>query len=358
LLLLFDNFEHVVDAATEVASLLTACPGLELLVTSREPLHVTSEQVYPVPPFVHEEGVGFFLARARAVEPDFEADDAVPEICRRLDNLPLALEFAAARVKALSSGQILERLERRLPLLTGSARDLPERQRTLRATIAWSYELLAPEEQRLFARLFVFSGGCTLDSVEEVADTDLNVLQLLVDKSLIRHTDERFWMLETIREFAAERLQSSGEAEGLQRRHAAHFLALTEEAEPNLRWSGSPAEWLDRLEREHDNLRASLDCLQAADETQLRMQLAGAVSRFWIMSGHSAEGLRRLESASPVTIVPRRPVPELSTERPSWRSTPEISRRRRTEPRRRSPCIARTGTHWARPTPDLCSAIP
>ena len=143
LLLLLDNFEHVVDAAADLAALLTSCPHLDLLVTSREPLHVTGEQEYPVPPFVHEEGVGFFLARARAVKPDFQADDAVAEICRRLDDLPLALELAAARVKALSSAQILERLDQRLPLLTGGARDAPERQRTLRATIEWSHELLS-----------------------------------------------------------------------------------------------------------------------------------------------------------------------------------------------------------------------
>ena len=152
LLLLFDNFEHVVDAAADLAALLTSCPQLELLVTSREPLHVTGEQEYAVPPFAHEEGVGFFLARARAVEPDFQADEAVPEICRRLDDLPLALELAAASVKVLSPEQILERLDQRLPLLTGGARDAPERQRTLRATIEWSHELLSPEEQRLFAR--------------------------------------------------------------------------------------------------------------------------------------------------------------------------------------------------------------
>ena len=142
MLLLFDNFEQVVEAAADLASLLASCPNLDLLVTSREPLHVTGEQEYQVPPLAHEEGVGFFLARARAVEPDFQADEAVPEICRRLDDLPLALELAAARVKALSSTQILERLEQRLPLLTGGARDLPERQRTLRATIEWSHELL------------------------------------------------------------------------------------------------------------------------------------------------------------------------------------------------------------------------
>jgi predicted ATPase len=142
MLLLFDNFEQVVEGAGEVASLLSSCSNLELLVTSREPLHVTGEQEYAVPPLVHEEGVGFFLARARAVEAGFQADDAVSEICRRLDDLPLALELAAARVKALSSAQILERLERRLPLLTGGARDLPERQRTLSGAIEWSYDLL------------------------------------------------------------------------------------------------------------------------------------------------------------------------------------------------------------------------
>jgi predicted ATPase/class 3 adenylate cyclase len=297
LLLLFDNFEHVVEAAGDVADLLTACPGLELLVTSRERLHVTGEQEYPVPPFVHEEGVGFFLARARAVQPDFRAGDAVSEICRRLDDLPLALELAAARVKSLSPEQILERLEQRLPLLTGGAKDLPARQRTLRATIEWSYELLTPAEQRLFARLSAFSGGCTLEAAEAVAEADLDTLQSLVEKSLLRHTDERFWMLETTREYAAERLDESGEAEDLERRHAEHFLSLAEEAAPNLRWGGSSGEWLDRLEHEHDNLRAALDRLRAAGESQLELRLAGALARFWVMHGHLAEGGRRLESA-------------------------------------------------------------
>ena len=213
MLCLFDNFEQVVEAAADIAELLASCPNLDLLVTSREPLHVTGEQEYAVPPFVHEEGVGFFLARARAVKADFEADEAVSEICRRLDDLPLALELAAARVKALTSTQILERLEHRLPLLTGGARDLPERQRTLRATIEWSYDLLAEEEQRLFARLSVFSGGCTLEAAEDVCEADLDTLQSLVDKSLLRFTNERYWMLETIREYAADRLRESDEKE-------------------------------------------------------------------------------------------------------------------------------------------------
>jgi predicted ATPase/class 3 adenylate cyclase len=296
LLLLFDNFEHVVEAAADVAGLLASCPHLDLLVTSREPLHVTGEQEYPVPPLVHEEGIGFFLARARAVKPSFQADDVVSEICRRLDDLPLALELAAARVKALSSRQILERLEQRLPLLTGGARDLPERQRTLRATIEWSHELLTPQEQRLFARLAVCSGGCTLEAAEEVTEADLDSLQSLVDKSLIRHTQDRFWMLETIREYAAERLEESGEAEELRRRHAEHFLALAEEAEPSL-LGASPAEWLDRLEREHDNFRAALDQLAASGESQRALRLAGALSEFWAVRGHFIEGRRRLESA-------------------------------------------------------------
>jgi predicted ATPase len=297
LLLLFDNFEHVVDAAADVAALLTSCPHLELLVTSREPLHVAGEQEYSVPPFAHEEGVGFFMARARAIEPDFQADGALSEICRRLDHLPLALELAAARVKALSPEQILARLDQRLPLLTGGARNAPERQRTLRATVEWSYSLLSEKEQRLFARLSVFAGGCTLETAEDVAKADLDVLQSLVDKSLARHTSERFWMLETISVYAAERLDESGEFDTLQRRHAGHFLALAEEAEPNLLVSRGSREWLDRLEREHDNLRAALDCFEEARESERVLRLAGALSRFWFLKGHVAEGRRRLEGA-------------------------------------------------------------
>jgi predicted ATPase len=299
MLLLFDNFEHVVEAAADLAALLASCPNLDLLVTSREPLHLTSEQEYPVPPLAHDEGVGFFLARARAVDPGFQADEAVSEICQRLDDLPLALELAAARVKALSARQMLGRLEQRLPLLTGGARDLPERQRTLRATIEWSYELLAPEEQRLFARLAVFSGGCTLEAAEEVAAADLDTLRSLIDKSLLRHTEERFWLLETIREYAAERLDDCGEAEELRRRHVEHFLALAEEAHPNVRdeWLRGGREWLDRLEREHDNLRAAFDRLEASGETELALRLAGALSAFWESRGHVPEGRRRLERA-------------------------------------------------------------
>ena len=289
MLLLFDNFEHVVEAATGVAALLGSCPNLDLLVTSREPLHVTGEQEYQVPPLAHEEGVGFFLARARAVEPGFEADDAVSEICRRLDDLPLALELAAARVKALSSAQILERLEQRLPLLTGGARDLPERQRTLRATIEWSYELLKTEEQQLFARLAVFLGGCTLEAAEEVAEADLDTLHSLVDKSLVRHSGDRYWMLETIREYAGERLRVSGDQGATEERHAKHFLALAVSANLSLDTPGEQR--FDLAIAEESNFRAALRWTQAHDEIELGLELAVALDYFWF-TNHPQEGAR------------------------------------------------------------------
>jgi predicted ATPase/class 3 adenylate cyclase len=289
LLLLLDNLEHVVEAAPELASLVETCPNLRLLVTSRELLRVRGEVDYPVLPLAEREAVELFCARARA-----GPDETVQELCRALDDLPLALELAAARASVLSPKQILERLAQRLDLLKGG-RDADPRQQTLRATIEWSFDLLDEEERRLFARLAVFVGGCTLEASEEVADADLDILQSLVDKNLLRHTEERFWMLETIREYAAERLEAYGEADGLPQRHAQHFLALAEEAEPNLR--GYSREWLDRLEREHDNLRAALDRFGTSGESELTLRLAGAVSRFWDEKGHLTEGRRRLESA-------------------------------------------------------------
>jgi len=295
-LLLFDNFEHLIEAAADLAGLLAACPRIDLLVTSREPLHVTGEQEYPVPSLTREEGADFFLARAKTIKPDFRADGAVAEICQRLDDLPLALELAAARVKALSPAQILERLEQRLPLLTGGARDAPERQRTLRATIEWSYELLTDEEKSLFARLAVFRGGCTLEAAEQVVDASLDALQSLVDKSLLRHSQERFWMLETIREYAAERLDIQGDGDSLKQRHADYFLRLAEEAEPHLTGS-QQAPWLERLEVEHDNFRLSLDSLRRADRGGEELTLVGALMRFWYVHGHLREGSSRCEDA-------------------------------------------------------------
>jgi non-specific serine/threonine protein kinase len=291
LLLLLDNLEQVIEAAPELSALVEACPNLKLLVTSRQLLRVKGELEYPVLPLAEPEAVELFCTRA-GVEPD----QAVNQLCRELDNLPLALELAAARAKVLSPAQILERLGTRLDLLRGG-RDAETRQQTLRATIEWSYELLSVEERTLFARLSVFRSGCTLEAAEQVAQADLDTLQALVEKSLLRHAEDRFWMLETIREYATERLEESGEDDELWRQHAEWFLALAEEAEPNLHGSGRTAEWLDRLEREHDNLRAALDWLEASGERERALRLAGAVSWFWAMRGHLVEGRRRLEGA-------------------------------------------------------------
>jgi len=229
LLLLLDNLEQVVDAAPGLASLVETCLNLKLLVTSRELLRVRGEIEYAVLPLGDPEAVALFSARAGT-----DGDETVHELCRALDNLPLAVELAAARARVLTPSQILERLGQRLDLLKGG-RDADPRQQTLRATIEWSYGLLTPEEQRLFARLAVFAGGFTLDVAEHVTDADVDLLQSLVEKSLVRRTEERFWMLETIREYAVERLDDSGEAQKLRRRHAEHFVALAEEAEPHLR---------------------------------------------------------------------------------------------------------------------------
>jgi predicted ATPase len=288
MLLLLDNLEQVIEAAPGVASLVEACPNLRVLVTSRELLRVRGEVEYPVLPLAEPDAVELFCARSR-----LPADETIAELCRRLDDLPLAIELAAARAGVLSPKQILERLSSRLDLLKGG-RDADPRQQTLRATIEWSYDLLAPEEQRLFARLAVFRGGCTLESAEEVAKADLDTLQSLVDKSLVRHRDDRFWMLETIREFASERLDDSGVFDDLSRRHAEHFLALAEEAYPHL--TGSPKEWLDRLEAEHDNNRAAMDRFEAWGDVQSALRLAASLYRFWYMRGHLAEGSRRLEN--------------------------------------------------------------
>ena len=291
LLLLLDNLEQVAEAAPELAALVEACPNLRLLVTSRELLRVRGEVEYAVAPLAEPEAVELFCARAQ-----LEPSDEIAELCRRLDDLPLAVELAAARTSVLSPAQILERLTKRLDLFKGG-RDAEARQQTLRATIAWSYELLDEGEQRLFARVSVFAGGCTLEAAEEVCEAELDTLQSLVDKNLLRHTDERFWMLETIREYATELLEASAESVDLHRRHAEYFLALAEEAEPNIFGTGSPVEWLDELEREHDNLRAGLDYFEGAGQTQLALRLAGGLPDFWHMRGYLAEGLRRLEGA-------------------------------------------------------------
>lgn len=288
LLVVLDNLEQVVEAAPELSALVGACPHLRLVVTSQTLLWVNGEVEYPVLPLTDSEAVALFGARSGA-----EPDDAVHRLCLALDNLPLAIELAAARGRVMSPQQILERLSGRLDLLKGG-RDADPRQQTLRATVEWSYELLSDEEKALFARLAVFRGGCTLEAAEAVAEAGIDSLQSLVDKNLLRHREDRFSMLETIRAYAAERLETSGKAE-MQRRHAEHFLALAVEAELHLRVD-SP-EWLDILERDHDNLRAALDRLKALGDDQRVVQLTAAVWRFWYLRGHILEGGRRLDAA-------------------------------------------------------------
>ena len=278
-LLVVDNFEQVLAAAPRVADLLEQRPLLKLLVTSREPLHIAGEREYQVSSLPEREAVTLFMERATAVKPDFAEDDAVVEICRRLDCLPLALELAAARVKVLSADELLRRLDRRLPILTGGPRDAPERQRTLRATIAWSYELLSPEEQRTFARLAVFAGGCTLEAAEAVSGADLDTVAALIDKSLLYRAGDRYLMLETIGEYAQERLDESGELEELRRRHADHYFAQARAVEDLVR-SPQAARALDELERDHENLRAALQWLSGGERDRpLRLAVWGLAAR-------------------------------------------------------------------------------
>jgi predicted ATPase/class 3 adenylate cyclase len=289
LLLLLDNFEQVVEAAPELGSLLESCPNLHLLVTSRELLRIRGEVEYPVPSLAQSEAVELFCTRSQLAR-----SDDIAELCRRLDDLPLAVELAAARTSALSPTQILERLSQRLDLLQGG-RDAESRQQTLRATIEWSHDLLSREEQQLFAGMAVFAGGFTLEAAEAVCDADLGVLQSLVDKSLLRRTADRFWMLETIREFALERVHISGKANELRRKHAEFFLELGELARPELQASSSI--WFDRVEAEQDNIRAALGDALEHTNADVALRLGDVMSHFWFTRGHWTEGRRFLESA-------------------------------------------------------------
>ena len=298
MLLVLDNFEQVVEAAVDVASLVAACPNLGVLVTSREPLHVAAEHEYVVSGLPEDDAVALFNERARAIRPDLQANGEVSAICDRLDRLPLALELAAARVNVLPVETILEKLNDRFSILTRGPRDLPERQQTLRQTIAWSYDLLDKSEQQLFARLGVFVGGWALEAAETVCGVDVDGLASLIDKSLVTRLgsdlEPRYGMLETIREYAAERLREEDPDEETCRRHADWFLDLAERAYPNLR-GGESGTWLNRMEQEHDNVRAALSFLLRVDDLECAVQLAGAVSRFWMTHGHLIEGERWLE---------------------------------------------------------------
>ena len=282
LLLVLDNFEQVLDAARELGELLRRCANLKLLVTSRAPLRVSGEREYQVDPLPETDAGELFTERARAVLASFQPDPAVVELCRRLDGLPLAIELAAARVRILSPEQLLARLERRLPLLTGGAHDAPERQRTLRATIEWSHDLLDAEAQGLFARLAVFAGSFDLEAAEAVCAASLDQVEALVEQSLIRRwASGRLGMLETIREFALERLAVSGELEAVARAHAEHFLALVESGEK--RGANYTPEWRSRFEAERDNCRAAMRWALDGGKPLLALRMTIALGPFWVV---------------------------------------------------------------------------
>ena len=302
LLILLDNFEHLLDAAPAVSTVLASSGSLRVLVTSRSPLHVAAEREYRLEPLPASDAAALFVERARSIGRELSPDATVEAICRRLDGLPLAVELAAARTKLLAPEPLLERLDSTLPLLTGGARDAPERQRTLRATIEWSYDLLDSRSKELFARLSVFAGSFPLSAAEEVSGADLDGVAALVDSSLVKPIgDDRFLMLETIREYALERLAGSAEAEALRQRHADFFSALAEQAYE--RRFDAETEWAGRLELDHDDFRAALDWLTASD-ADAALELAGALGWFWLSHGLLSEGSGRLDRAladSPAT---------------------------------------------------------
>src|SRR3984885_4249555 len=328
MLLVLDNVEHLPQASELLPELLKHCPKLRLLVTSRAVLHFTWESIFEVQPLAvpdpgssidHQElsryeGIALFIERARAADPAFavtgQEAPAIAEICSRLDGLPLAIELAAARLRVLPPHALLGRLSNRLTFLTGGARDRPTRQQTLRAAIDWSYSLLDGSEQRLFARLAVFAGGCTLEAAEaigalatdpqeDVAASVLDCAASLIDKSLLRRNDPaaspepHLRMLETIREYALERLEDSGEEAVIRRQHATFFLAFAEQAAAELRQPRRTA-WLNRLEDEHDNLRAALRWAKEHREVRIGLRLAVALEQFWELRSYLSEGARWL----------------------------------------------------------------
>jgi predicted ATPase/DNA-binding CsgD family transcriptional regulator len=328
LLLLLDNFEQVVTAAPRLSDLLQTCPEVKLLVTSRAVLHLQGEHEFLVPPLAVPDlkqlpdletlaqyaGVALFLQRAQAIQPAFQLSKhnayAVAEICVRLDGLPLAIELAAARIKLLPPQALLARLGKRLGVLTSGTRDMPARQQTLRNTIAWSYHLLDAQEQRIFRRLSIFVGGCTLEAIEAIctalsgaadAGLILDGVSALIDKSLVQQTERegeepRLVILETIREFGLECLEQQGELEAARRAHAHYYLGFAEQAEPHL-LGPEQLLWFDRLEQELDNLRTILQAATAggAEESELALRLGAALRFFWVGRGHLREGRNVLE---------------------------------------------------------------
>ena len=295
-IVLLDNFEQLADSAPVLAQVLEAAPGLTFLVTSRAALRLSGEQEFPVAPLAPSDAVALFVQRAQNADPAFRLTEentaAVEEICARLDGLPLALELAAARTKLMPPGAMLERLDERLDLLSRGARDLPERHRALRDTVAWSYDLLEPDRRELFARLSVFGGGFSLESAVAVCDASLDGVGALIDDSLLERAGERLRMLETIREFAAEQLDAAPDADAIRRAHAEHFLELAE-SDPLPNQAG----WLARIDAEQDNLRRALDWCRDAGKAALGLRLSSALWEYWWVRGGLGEGRARLDNA-------------------------------------------------------------
>ena len=293
MLLLLDNLEQLAAGSAVLAKLLGACPGLTLLVTSREPLHLAGEQQYEVPVLEPEDAVTLFESRTHAVVPGLVVHPKLADaICARLDYLPLAIELAAARTKALAPEDILRRLDTRLPLLTGGPRDAPRRQQTLRATLDWSYEILDAEQRQLFARLAVFAGGCTFGAVEAVCGAELDTLQALVDRSLVRHDGERYWMLPTLREYGFERLEQTGETEELRRLHARWFVGLIHSEGLDAHAPQTPA-LLNRISTEHENFRGALEwAAESADHEALARLAYPLTFYWWVSQGQLQEAQR------------------------------------------------------------------
>jgi predicted ATPase/DNA-binding SARP family transcriptional activator len=307
LLLVLDNLEQVIDVGTSLAKLLATCPDVTLLATSRAPLHVAAEHEYPVGPLSVGDAGRLFTERARAVRPDFDGNGEVEEICERLDRLPLAIELAAARTRVLSPAAILERIEERLPLLSGGPRDVPERHQGLRAAIAWSYDLLEEDDQEVFASLSVFRGGFTMDAARAVCGASPEQIESMIEKSLIQPaSDGRNAMLQTIQAFAAERLDAEGGT--VRGAHALYFLGLLENGDEHL-VSGTDVQlWLERFDAEYDNLQAALAWARSTRDAGLELRIATRAVRFWLLRGRLTEGylvlsdaLERASAVSPAT---------------------------------------------------------
>jgi predicted ATPase len=359
ILLVLDNFEHLLPAAAFVLRLLTDAPRVRVLVTSQAPLHLAGEQEFPLAPLPipppHEANLNVAIAaspclrlfadRAAAVRPDFVLDDSnvgpVLEICDRLQGLPLAIELAAAQIRLLSPAAIVDRVSTRIDALSARRSDAPERQRTLHAAVAWSYDLLDPAARAVLQRLSAFAGGGTLEQLERVSEgvdaipDAFDALSTLVDRSLVRpipETDDRYAMLETIRSFASARLAESGDEAGVYRRHAEAFVELVERAEPEL-YRSARRRWLERLASDHDNIRVALDRMEAAGELEIALRIAAAVWRFWQQTGHLEEAeprIERLLAAASSTSKPIDPgllsrVEEAAGGIAYWRRTSAIS---------------------------------